>query len=295
MNLDNLPLVSILIPFYNHNHFITQTLNSVIEDTYPNKEIIIINDGSPNLNDSNIISWIEKYKDYISINYIKRENRGVTKTLNELISLSKGKYIIVSASDDYLINNTIIERVKILEKNPSKLLLLSDNIVVDDSGKKLYDSNLFEYKKAKKEDYIGDAQLKKTIINNWSLAGACFMVNREIYNIIGDYDQNLIVEDWDFFLRATSKNLILFYDEKVSAYRLHYANTVNNPKIALKMNQNQVFVARKNVHLFSFPYNLYLYKRYIKHKIKLRKIEENFPYNLSIYKNYKRKKLKEQK
>jgi Glycosyltransferases involved in cell wall biogenesis len=105
MNTNKLPLVSILIPFYNHNHFIKQTLDSIKEDTYENKEIIIINDGSSNPEDSNITNWMQQHPE-IQTTYIKRENRGVTKTLNELIRMANGDYILPCASDDYFIENT---------------------------------------------------------------------------------------------------------------------------------------------------------------------------------------------
>lgn len=290
MNLDKTPLVSFLIPFYNHNHFIKFTLDSIIEDTYENKEIIIINDGSSNPDDSNIVSWIKEHKDEVSINYIKRENKGVTKTLNELIDLSKGKYLAVCASDDYFINDTISKRVELLEENPHKLLLLSDNLVIDDNGKELYSSNLFVYRNKNKTNYLNDKKLKHEVISNWGIAGACYLINKELFSEVDKFDENLIVEDWDFFLRVAAKELILFYDERVSAYRLHDTNTINNPKVALTMHENQAFVAKKNLHLFSFPYNLYLYRRYLKYKIKVRKMKGLFPYNLSVYKNYKEKK-----
>ena len=290
MHLNSKPLVSFLIPFYNHNHFIKFTLDSIIEDTYENKEIIIINDGSSNPDDSNIVSWIKEHKNEVSINYIKRENKGVTKTLNELIDLSKGKYLAVCASDDYFINNTISKRVELLEENPHKLLLLSDNLVIDDNGKELYSSNLFEYRNKNKANYLNDKKLKHEVISNWGIAGACYLINKELFSKVDNFDESLIVEDWDFFLRVAAKELILFYDERVSAYRLHDTNTINNPKVALTMHENQAFVAKKNLHLFSFPYNLYLYRRYLKYKIKVRKMKELFPYNLSVYKNYKEKK-----
>ena len=290
MHLNSKPLVSFLIPFYNHNHFIKFTLDSIIEDTYDNKEIIIINDGSSNPDDSNIVSWIKEHKNEVSINYIKRENKGVTKTLNELIDLSKGKYLAVCASDDYFINNTISKRVELLEENPHRLLLLSDNLVIDDNGKELYSSNLFEYRNKNKANYLNDKKLKHEVISNWGIAGACYLINKELFSKVDNFDESLIVEDWDFFLRVAAKELILFYDERVSAYRLHDTNTINNPKVALTMHENQAFVAKKNLHLFSFPYNLYLYRRYLKYKIKVRKMKELFPYNLSVYKNYKEKK-----
>jgi alpha-1,3-rhamnosyltransferase len=79
MNTNNFPLVSVLIPFYNHNRFIKKTLDSILEDSYPNKEIIIINDGSTDPDDSNITAWIEDNSESIPVSYSKRENRGVTK------------------------------------------------------------------------------------------------------------------------------------------------------------------------------------------------------------------------
>ena len=243
MNTINFPLVSIIIPFYNHNHFIKQTLDSILADTYPNKEIIIINDGSTNLDDSNAVRWIDTYQKQIQIRYLKRENKGLTKTLNELVNLSNGKYIVVCASDDYLINDTITQRVKILESNPSKLLLISDNIVIDNDNKLISNSNLFEHRKGIKKDYLSEDGLKKSFINNWGLAGACYITSKEIYNEIGLYDENLIVEDWDFFLRAVSKNLVMFYDERVSAYRIHEGSTCKNPNVSLKMYENQLITS----------------------------------------------------
>ena len=144
MNLSNKPLVSVLIPYYNHNRFVKKTLDSILEDTYPNKEIIIINDGSTELDSSNLENWIDTNRNFINIIYKKRTNKGITKTLNEMINLSSGKYIALIASDDYFINNTFSKRVDILENNKTKLMLVADAIVVDDDGKLLFQSAMFE-------------------------------------------------------------------------------------------------------------------------------------------------------
>jgi len=288
MNTNNLPLVSIIIPFYNHNHFIKQTLDSIVADTYENKEIIIINDGSPNPDDSNIVNWISEHKD-VSINYIKRENRGVSKTLNELIRLSTGKYIVVCASDDYLINNTIANRVKVLEDTTDKLLLISDNIVVDDNGNKIYNSNIFEYRKGKLDGYLDNDKLKKTIITKWALAGACYIADRKIFDNVGFYNEEIIIEDWDFFLRVVASDLALFYSEKVSAYRLHDTNSIKTLDL-MNMHVTQALVAKNSIKLFSYPFNLFMIRRWYKYVIRIRKLNKNFPYNLSIYKKHKKNK-----
>ena len=152
MNLSNKPLVSVIIPYYNHNRFVKKTLDSILEDTYPNKEIIIINDGSTELDSSNLENWIDTNRNFINIIYKKRTNKGITKTLNEMINLSSGKYIALIASDDYFINNTFSKRVDILENNKTKLMLVADAIVVDDDGKLLFQSAMFEQRKAPKKN-----------------------------------------------------------------------------------------------------------------------------------------------
>jgi len=258
MPTDNLPLVSCAIPYYNHKEFITYTLDSIIQDTYPNKEIILINDGSSDKDDSCIIEWIEANKNKININYISRENRGLTKTLNELISLANGKYILLCASDDYLINNTITKRVELLEKNPQKLLLLSDAIVVDNDNKELYKSSLSQLYKADLDAYKNDESLKKEIITNWSIAGATHLINKKLYDEIGLYNEELIVEDFDFFLRAVAKDYILFYNEQVSAYRQHETNTSSDTTKTLRIKQDIYNSAMKHLHLFEEPYKTML-------------------------------------
>lgn len=273
MNLNSYPLVSFIIPFYNHNHFIKKTLDSILEDTYPNKEIIIINDGSSDPNDNNIVNWIVKNSNNISVNYIKRENKGVSRTMNELISLSKGKYIVSSASDDYFINNTIEKRVKILEKNQDKLLLLSDTIVVNKNNDIEYDSSMFSLHKVNKSNYLNSSKIKNEIIGNWILAGSTTIARKDLYIKVGMYDENLIVEDYDFFLRVVSQDLLLFYDEKVSAYRRHDTNVSGDVTKRLQMYQDMHKTLMKNSNLFDNEYKDILLKLAKKYEKKIFKEE----------------------
>jgi glycosyltransferase involved in cell wall biosynthesis len=245
----------------------------MFNDSYPNKEIIIINDGSSNKDDSNITNWIEKHKDKIDIKYISRKNVGLTKTLNELISLSNGKYIVLCASDDYLINDTVTKRVELLQQNPDKLMVLSDAIVVDNDDKKIMDSSMSELYTANKENYKTDDGLKYEIITNWSIAGATHLIDKRLYEEIGLYNENLIVEDWDFFLRAVAKDYILFYDEKVSAYRQHDTNLSSNPKKALRMHKDLYQSARKHLPLFDKKYKQLLKKKAKRYKHLIRNEE----------------------
>lgn len=257
MNTNDYPLVSVIIPFYNHNKYIKRTLDSIIEDLYPNKEIIIINDGSSDPDDSNITAWIEEYDESLPVKYIKRENHGVTKTMNELIDLSNGKYILPCSSDDYFVNNTITKRVELLEQveSKNKLILISDNIVVDERNNVLFDSNLFELRHVDSEKLSSDDGLKFSIIHQWAFAGPSWIANKKLFDEYNLYfDENLLVEDWDFFLRVVASEFALFYDEKVSAYRLHNNNTCRNNSLQKRMLEDFKNVALKNSKYFDEPF-----------------------------------------
>lgn len=276
-----IPKVSIIIPVYNHEMFIEQTLNSILNDSYLSKEIVLINDGSKDNSDKVIQAWIQTHKNTIEINYLNRENRGLTKTLNELIMRSSGQYIVIIGSDDYLINNTIAERVHLLENNPSKLMVIGDAIVVDENNIVTYESGLFGFHHGKKASYFNASGLKREIVKNWSIVGPVGMVDRKIYDLIGNYDETLFIEDWDFYLRAVAKDLILFYDAKVAAYRLHSSNTINNPAVLIKMWKSGMETAKKNIKHFRFPYNFWLFKKYYRARKKYTLLQKEYHANTS--------------
>lgn len=290
MGSDMFPLVSIIIPVYNHEKYIIETIESIIADFYPNKELVLINDGSTDNSHQIISEWIESNQNRIIINYLNRENRGVSATINELIDRSNGKYIIGLGSDDYLINNTIAERVQLLQNNPNKLMVIGDAIVVDGKGKTTHESGNFGFHHGNKENYFTDKGLKYEIICNWSVVGPVGMVNRKIYDVIGRYDSSLIVEDWDFYLRAVSKDMIIFLDEKVAAYRLHGKNTISNLEKQKRMIEDLAKTAHQNIKNFDSFYLRYLLrKKYFDIQKSVNHMEKNYispAKQLSFKENY---------
>ena len=268
--MKNKPLVSFLIPYYNHKQYIGQTLDSILNDTYPNKEIVIINDGSTDTDISVINDWIERHSSTLPINFISRENKGITKTFNELARASKGKYIVFCASDDYLINDTISNRVSILEKNPEKMVLIADTSVVDGNSKVIHKSSIGEWLKySNRENYFSDDGLKYEIINRWSLTGPCNMINKKLFIESDGYDESLFLEDWDFYLRAAANNSILYCDQQVAAYRLHGNNFTSSSNKNFKLLQSLYLTAKKNYRLFNKPYKGYLLRKKISYQIQM--------------------------
>jgi len=221
------PLVSVLIPCYNHEKFIKQALDSIINDEYLNKEIVIINDGSKDSSNEIIEKWRAFYNDSIKIKYISRENKGICATLNELIEISNGKYVLLLASDDALYGNTITERVSILEEREpeGKLVLVSDALVVDENNEILGQSSMSGYSKGNKNKYKTDEGILEEVILNPSINGPVVLINKKIYARIGKYPEYMNTEDWFFYQRAAAIGSIIFWDKTVALYRIHSSNT----------------------------------------------------------------------
>ncbi len=248
-------MVSIIIPYYGHEKFIQEALDSILKDNYKDKEIVIINDGSLDNGHEVIQKWIKNNKNKIIIKYKYRENRGLNYTLNELLSMASGKYIVMMGSDDFLIDDGIKQRVEFLENNPNLQAVFGDCIVVDENGKKIYDSLLFDYRPYKKEQFSSIKEIRKTLIGKFALAGPILMVKKDLYDKIGMYDENFVAEDLDFYLRSLYKNIIGFLDVKVAGYRIHSNNlSINNISSSmlrvLKDSQKAYIKNLKNYSLF---------------------------------------------
>jgi glycosyltransferase involved in cell wall biosynthesis len=111
------PLVSILIPVYNAQQFLKETIDSIIKQTYTNLEIILINDGSTDDSEKIILSYADT-----RIKYYKNEtNLKLIKTLNKGLALCTGKYIARIDADDVALGNRIERQVAFMEANENSL------------------------------------------------------------------------------------------------------------------------------------------------------------------------------
>lgn len=267
------PLVSIIIPLYNHAQFIVHCLNSIRDDSYPNKEIIIIDDGSKDLSASVVQEWYRTHRDSLAFGFTfkQRENRGVTKTLNELIGLAKGEFIVVLASDDYLLPGGIEARLKYLAEHPGKLAVFGDSVVVDNEGQTVHLSGISDLYKGCSGYLKYDELQAIELIMNWAVPGPGFMARHELYEIVGLYDESLTVEDWDMYLRIASRRALGFISVPVAAYRYHGANSVVSAGSRLSQLESLLRTARKNLRLFSGLEFYSLLARYfmIKHEMQI--------------------------
>ena len=207
----NLPLVSIVTPTYNQARYLEETIQSVLQQDYPNIEYIVLNDGSTDETEE----ILRKYDGQII--WESHENIGQTPTINKGWRLSQGQIIAYINSDDtYIVPDAIRKGVEFLLANPDVTVVYGDAYEIDESGK------IVKYHSAPDCDFT--ALVKNWIRTlNWQIVQPSTFIRREILDEVGYLDPSIYYAmDLEYWLRIGTKNFkIAHLAEPLSCYRLH--------------------------------------------------------------------------
>lgn len=248
-----LPLVTVVVPVYNHALYVCQCLDSVIRSDYPDIELVIVDDASTDNSPQCVRTWLQMHPDVRAIFQQHAYNQGITRTLNEAVQLSHGEYMTVIASDDLLLPNGIRDRVQYLISHSTKWAVFADCRVIDGNGSRLYESgieSMHRPKDLRKSELLVDRQIPYNIVFRWGLPGGTVLYRRSTFEKIGGFDEELLIEDWDMALRLTSRNRLGFLDCHVSQYRYHGTNFSAPSSRSLILMEDMQTTARKNSYLF---------------------------------------------
>jgi len=263
---NSLPLVSVMIPCYNHENYIIDSLESIKNNGYSKIEIVLIDDGSHDNSYEVAKDWLEKNNNYFC-NYIirKQENIGVCSTMNRLIQLVNGKYLTGLASDDKLIKGSIKKRVDYLENHKDKLVVFGDARSIDENNNVLCEEYQKNIIKANKKALVCDKTRNSELILRWSVPGPVLMMDKRVYNkeYIGLYDESLIGEDRDFFLKCMAKNILGYIPDQVAEYR-EVQNSLSRDKTKKKdVAPYWMQSDKNNLNNFQGSERFFLYLNYI--------------------------------
>lgn len=209
------PLVSVIIPSYNHADFVRESILSVVNQSYQNIELIVIDDGSK---DDSIAVILALKEDY-NFEVVTRENRGLSFTLNEGINLASGKYICILASDDYYLSSRVKSAVSVLEESDERVFAVyCDGYIVDKSGQKL---GLFSDKYVR--PLVGGTY-NNLIAGNWLPAMGMTYKRSVLTRFM--FDPKYKIEDHSLYLKmfAEKNAKLLAISTYGFAYRLHGDN-----------------------------------------------------------------------
>lgn len=189
----NPPLVSVIALCYNHEKFLVECLQSVVNQTYSNIEIIIVDDFSIDNSQEKILSFSHKS---LSIQHIfNKKNVGNCRAFNQGLNIAKGKYIIDLATDDVLKPDRIKVQVDKFEESEKIGVVTSDAEYIDENSTWL--ANFYQKNRCIKTDKMYEFLLKSSFILPSSM-----MIRKSILDNLGGYDENLAYEDFDFWIRS---------------------------------------------------------------------------------------------
>jgi alpha-1,3-rhamnosyltransferase len=233
------PLVSVIVPCYNHEKYVEQTIESIVNQTYKNIEFIIIDDGSKD-NSPNIIKNLsEKYRFYFEV----QQNMGLSATLNKMIKMAKGEYIALIASDDICTLEKIEILVKELENLDDEYGVVCGNAqFIDDEGKILVrkknnHDDLIKYYASDRDDLniMTEFGTYKSLLKGNYIPVLSTLIKRDALLEVGLYDEDLSLEDWSMWLKLSKKYKMKYVDKIVAFYRWHDSNitTTMSGRLAL--------------------------------------------------------------
>lgn len=197
---NDFPLVSIAAVCYNHQKFLAETLNSIRDQTYPNLEVIILDDCSTDNSVEKIRQWL-KANDLNWRFVAHTENRGLCKTLNKALSLLNGEFYQMISCDDVLYPDKIDKQVKLFNSLPKKVSVVCGDIELIDTEGNTLD---FDHTKFNEDKVMYNDLLKECVIRAPSV-----LIRKSIFDIVGNYDENLYFEDWDLWLRISKVSEII--------------------------------------------------------------------------------------
>jgi glycosyltransferase involved in cell wall biosynthesis len=210
------PLVSICIPAYNAEKFIKETLESVLNQTYQNIEIIITDDCSKD----NTISIINSFSDERIKFYQNDKNLGVEGNWNKALQLANGKFCKMMGADDILYPTCLEEQLAILEnpENYDVVLVTSHKNVINQDGKLIMTRKFPGSAK-----YKGIKALKKSLHRGTNVIGepVAGLFRKEILEKSGYYNgENLYMIDMDLWSRILKHGDLYVVDKILYAFRV---------------------------------------------------------------------------
>lgn len=218
--MQNNPLVTIICLCYNHEAYVVESLNSVINQSYSSIEVIIVDDYSTDNSKTIITTWLEKNPE---IRFIANEtNLGNTKSFNKALKLAKGEYIIDLATDDILLPNCVALQIDKFKKSIYKNLgVVYGNVeLISENGS--FDSFYFPVNEQKKviENRITGDIYQSVLSGGNSICSVSAMIKKTVFDHLQGYDETLAYEDLDFWIRASRQYEFDFIDEPLVQKRI---------------------------------------------------------------------------
>ena len=250
------PKITIAIPVYNGSNFMKVAIDSAIAQTYDNKEILVINDGSTDNGETEKIALSYGNK----IRYIKKENGGVATALNLAIKEMKGEYLSWLSHDDMYKPFKLEKQVEVLNKLQDKNTIIFSNVELIDERGDIFCTTNYSNLLTHEELCQGIYPVIKGTVN-----GCSMLISKECFNKVGLFNENLKTSnDYEMWLRLFKEFNCYLIEEPLIQYRIHKnQDTTKSPYTLKEANKLWVDIINnltvKEIEGWGFePFNVYM-------------------------------------
>lgn len=237
------PKISVVIPCYNQGQFLVEAIQSVLEQDYPDKEIIVVNDGS----DDNTREVANYYRD--AIVYIEQSNKGAAAARNAGIRAAKGEYIAFLDADDVCFPGRLKREAEVLDQRPDVGLVASDAFLINEAGEILGLKSSVSGAPRHPHDF------------RWETVWYCpttstVMVRRRCFDVIGYFEEIFKRgggEDWLLWVKMAHDFSMVYLHEPTVGYRIHSRNVTRDLEFINQQNRLAAHLAVTWEHFPTYP------------------------------------------
>ncbi len=220
--------ISVIIPSYNHQHFIGEAVQSVLNQTNVDLELIVVDDGSSD----GSLQLLRGYADG-RMTVIEQANAGAHNAINRGLELAKGDFLAVLNSDDVFHSDRLSTCIGELERTKADLAATWIDIIDKNGvvlGTKEGWSNMQPWPiPATAESFLSSGDFAMNLlVSNFVSTTSNMVFTRRLFNDIGGMRNLRFAHDWDFLFRAVEKFDCILIDQPLMKYRVHGSNTISS-------------------------------------------------------------------
>ena len=214
-------LVSVVLPVYNQANMLRESIESVLAQTYPEFELIVIDDGSPD----GVERVLGEYAGHPKVRVLSQPNQKLPKALSNGFEFARGEFWTWTSADNLMEPQQLEKQVAFLRAHPDVELVYCDYLAIDDRGQPLADQSFRPHNRRSPES--PEIHLPRSTATlhtrDDNFIGACFLYRGWVGRALGDYAPDLGVEDFDYWLRMNRLFRVahLGTDDVLYRYRVH--------------------------------------------------------------------------
>jgi glycosyltransferase involved in cell wall biosynthesis len=226
------PAVSVVMPAYNHERFVGAAVESVLNQTHADLELVVVDDGSTDRTGEIVRSYTDP-----RIRYYHQSNQDAHNALNRGFSLARGEYVAALNSDDVYAPRRL-ERLLAVARETGAEFLFSDVVPITDAGQPIEDPSFFwnQWHRRNREYYFRVRDLYTGFLHgNFMVTTSNLFLTRALAERVGPFAPLRYLHDYDYLFRALlacAGNARYLDDEQLLYYRIHGSNTLSEAAIA---------------------------------------------------------------